>query len=130
MLEAMDLVDHDGELMLRYGRGDLGAFEILYARHKGPLYRYLLRHVRHAATANDLFQEVWSRVIAARGRYVARAKFATFLFHIAHNCAVDYHRRRHSASIQSADDEPAVKVPFPGIGWPTWSAPSCLHLPL
>ena len=111
----MDLVDLDGELMLRYGSGDLGAFEILYARHKGPLYRYLLRHVRHAATANDLFQEVWSRVIATRSRYVARAKFATFLFHIAHNCAVDYHRRRLSTPIQSAGDEPAAALPEPEV---------------
>ncbi len=111
----MDLVDHDGELMLRYRSGDVGAFEILYARHKGPLYRYLLRHVRHAATANDLFQEVWSRVVAARSRYVATAKFATFLFHIAHNCAVDYHRRLLSTPIQSAGDGPSAALAEPEL---------------
>jgi RNA polymerase sigma-70 factor (ECF subfamily) len=52
-----------------------------------------LRHVRNACAAADLFQEVWSHLIAARARYEPRAKFATFLFHIAHNCAIDYFRR-------------------------------------
>ncbi len=49
--------------------GDLRAFETLYARHKGPLYRYLLRHTRDRALADDLFQETWGRLIGARQRY-------------------------------------------------------------
>jgi RNA polymerase sigma-70 factor (ECF subfamily) len=92
--------DADANLMLRYRDGNAAAFASLYQRHKGPLYRYLLRHVRNAGVAADLFQEVWSRVIASRSRYEARAKFVTFLFHIAHNCAMDFFRSdavsRHS----------------------------------
>jgi RNA polymerase sigma-70 factor (ECF subfamily) len=88
----MDLED-DGELMLRYARGDLRAFEVLYQRHRGGLYRYLSRHTHHPEAANDLFQEVWSKVIASRDRYERRAKFQTFLYRIAHNCFVDYCRR-------------------------------------
>ena len=93
MLLKMDLSDDDAGLMLRYRDGDAAAFAALYAEYKGPLYRYLLRHVRNAGAAADLFQEVWSRLVATRARYEPRAKFATFLFHIAHNCAVDYFRR-------------------------------------
>ena len=89
----MPFEDADIELMLRYRDGDAAAFANLYAHHKGPLYRYLLRHVRNAGAASDLFQEVWSRVIANRARYEPRAKFATFLFHIAHNCTIDFFRR-------------------------------------
>ena len=88
----MDLED-DGELMLRYARGDLRAFEVLYRRHRGGLYRYLSRHARNPEAASDLFQEVWSKVIASRDRYEPRAKFQTFLYRIAHNCFVDYCRR-------------------------------------
>jgi len=88
----MDLED-DGELMLRYARGDLRAFEVLYQRHRGGLYRYLSRHTHNPEAANDLFQEVWSKVIASRDRYERRAKFQTFLYRIAHNCFVDYCRR-------------------------------------
>ena len=90
---GMAFFDDDVSLMLRYRDGDPDAFAALYSRHKGPLYRYLLRHVRNAGAAADLFQEVWSRLIAARARYQPRAKFATFLFQIAHNCAMDFFRR-------------------------------------
>ena len=93
MLDAMEPVDEDAGLMLRYREGDAAAFLTLYERHKGPLYRYLLRQVRNAGAAADLFQEVWSRLIATRARYEARAKFATYLFHIAHNCTMDFFRR-------------------------------------
>jgi len=89
----MESLDEDAKLMLRYRDGDPDAFSALYSRHKGPLYRYLLRQVRNAGAAADLFQEVWSHLIATRSRYEARAKFATYLFHIAHNCAVDFFRR-------------------------------------
>ena len=87
------VVPDDTALMLRYRDGDVRAFELLYERHKGALYRYLQRLCHSPEMANDLFQEVWSKVIASRERYEARAKFTTFLFHIAHNCAIDQFRR-------------------------------------
>lgn len=113
MLHSMEALDEDAELMLRYQAGEAAAFDALYARHKGPLYRYLLRHVRSAATATDLFQEVWMRVIANRLRYAPRAKFATFLFHIAHNCAVDHHRRLRATPVDAlAEGHDAVSAAF------------------
>lgn len=83
----------DTTLMLRYRDGDASAFEILYERHKRPLYRYLQRMCRQREIADDLFQEVWSKLIASRGRYEVRAQFNTFLFRIAHNCVIDHFRR-------------------------------------
>lgn len=87
------MTDDDCGLMLRYAGGDLQAFGTLYSRHRSALYRYLARHVRERPAADDLFQEVWSRVIAHRASYQPRAKFSTFLYRIAHNCCVDYQRR-------------------------------------
>lgn len=95
----------DGELMLRYARGDLRAFEALYQRHRSALYRYLSRYTRNQEAANDLFQEVWSKVIASRDRYEARAKFQTFLYRIAHNCFVDYCRRTTVRAEVSGDTQ-------------------------
>jgi RNA polymerase sigma-70 factor (ECF subfamily) len=83
----------DGELMVRYAGGDMPAFETLYRRHRSALYRYLARHTRDPEIANDLFQEVWSKVIASRARYEPRAKFSTFLYRVAHNCFIDHYRR-------------------------------------
>jgi RNA polymerase sigma-70 factor (ECF subfamily) len=85
--------DEDAQLMLAYGRGEMRAFETLYSRHRAALYRYLVRQARDAEIANDLFQEVWSRVIVIRARYEPRAKFRTFLFTLAHNCFIDHCRR-------------------------------------
>jgi RNA polymerase sigma-70 factor (ECF subfamily) len=89
--------------MLRYARGDLSAFTRLYERHKGALYRYLLRQTREHAASDDLFQEVWSRVIASRERYEPRAKFSTYLFSIAHNCFIDHCRRAGTSPIARAE---------------------------
>lgn len=96
--------EEDGELMLRYAHGDMRAFEALYRRHRTALYRYLARLTCDTEVANDLFQEVWSKVIASRDRYEARAKFRTFLYRIAHNCFIDYCRR---ASVRSEQAESA-----------------------
>src|SRR6267142_3016022 len=115
MLEPMEPLDEDAKLMVRYRDGDADAFSTLYARHKGPLYRYLLRQVRNAGAASDLFQDVWSRLIATRSRYEARAKFATYLFHIAHNCTIDFFRRdlkmRRHARPDDADALSEPEVP-------------------
>jgi RNA polymerase sigma-70 factor (ECF subfamily) len=101
----------DGALMLRYRDGDVQAFEILYARHKGALYRYLQRMCRNPEAANDLFQEVWGKVIASRDRYEVRAQFNTFLFRIAHNCAIDYFRR---SGRQQTQDVAGLEEELPG----------------
>lgn len=97
--------EDDGELLVRYAQGDIRAFAVLYARHRAPLYRYLVRHTRNADTASDLFQEVWSRVILGSKRYEPRARFRTFLFRIAHNCFIDHCRRTATRSEASGDGD-------------------------
>jgi RNA polymerase sigma-70 factor (ECF subfamily) len=87
-------VDPDAMLMLAYARGDLAAFEALYAHHRGMLYRFLLRSVRDPHRTDELFQETWSRVISARARYQPQAKFSTWLLQIAHNLMIDSMRRQ------------------------------------
>ena len=95
----------DSALMLRYRDGDVAAFETLYRRHKDALFRYLLRHCRHRASAEDVFQEVWGKIIKARDTYRPTAKFTTFLYHVAHNCFID-HVRRSKKHGDTADIEP------------------------
>jgi RNA polymerase sigma-70 factor (ECF subfamily) len=112
---TMDSLDEDAKLMARYRDGDVDAFSSLYARHKGPLYRYLLRQVRSASAAADLFQEVWSRLIATRNRYEARAKFATYLFRIAHNCSVDFFRRDVTMRRGARSDDADVQAAEPEV---------------
>ncbi|NNF40771.1 MAG: RNA polymerase sigma factor [Woeseiaceae bacterium] len=88
----------DSALMLRYQDGDLAAFDTLYRRHNDPLYRYLLRLSQNRDTADDLFQEVWGKIVKTRARYRPTARFTTFLYRVAHNCFIDHLRRnkRHA----------------------------------
>ena len=97
----MGHMPEDSALMLRYKDGDTSAFETLYKRHNDSLYRYLLRLSNNRAAAEDIFQEVWSKIIKARQSYRATAKFTTFMYRVAHNCFIDYIRRnkRHANSV-------------------------------
>jgi RNA polymerase sigma-70 factor (ECF subfamily) len=106
---AMERSPEDSALMLRYRDGDTAAFEILYRRHNHALYRYLLRLCKHRDNADDIFQEVWGKIIKAADRYRPTAKFSTYLYRVAHNCFIDYLRRnkRHSHIAEvDADRQP------------------------
>jgi RNA polymerase sigma-70 factor (ECF subfamily) len=94
----------DEELMLAYRHGDAGAFEALYKRHRGALFRFVLRSLHQRSAAEELFQEVWMRVIEARGRYAPQARFTTWLYTIAHNLLVD-HWRKKGLAVVSLDQE-------------------------
>ncbi len=98
--------------MLAYRDGDASAFDALYRRHKGPLYRYLLRQCRDAAAAEDLFQDIWANLVRARRSYVVSARFSTYLYRLAHNRVIDHYRRRVPAALVSYDDDDA-SVPEP-----------------
>ena len=80
--------------MLAYRDGNGGAFETLYGRHRARLFRFVLRSVKERGMAEELFQDVWMRVIEARGRYAPKARFTTWLYSIAHNRLVDHWRRK------------------------------------
>ena len=103
---AMEARLADSALMLRYCDGDVAAFEILYRRHKDSVYRYLLRLCGRQDVAEDIFQEVWAKIIKARTSYRRTAKFTTFLYRVAHNCFIDHIRRnkRHAGRTEFDED--------------------------
>jgi len=111
----MDQPVADEDLMLRYRDGDVRAFEDLYARHRGGVFRYVLRQVGFRAAAEEVFQEVWTNIISSRSRYRVEARFATFLYRVAHNCVIDHFRRRPPLQLIALDDdaEEALQVPGP-----------------
>jgi RNA polymerase sigma-70 factor (ECF subfamily) len=103
----------DEQLMLAYRDGDAGAFETLYARHRGALYRFMLRSLKDRGTAEELFQEAWIRVIEARTRYAASARFTTWLYTIAHNLLVDHWRRKGLTLVELNEDTEGVSPDNP-----------------
>jgi RNA polymerase sigma-70 factor (ECF subfamily) len=99
----------DEELMLSYQQGDAVAFEVLYERHKGGVFRYLMAKCHQQAIAEELFQDVWMKLIAARDRYEARAKFTTYLYQLAHNHFIDYYRKTRIDVFQHKDQDEDVE---------------------
>lgn len=104
----------DEQLMLRYRDGNAAAFDELYGRHRGGVFRYVLRQVGLRSAAEEVFQEIWMNIISSRARYRVEARFATFLYHVAHNCVIDHFRRKtplHLISLDDADEAHQVAGP-------------------
>ena len=93
----------DEALMLAFGQGDAAAFERLYGRHRGPTFRYFLRHTSHRATADELHQDLWLKVVRARERYAADARFTTWLYTLARHRLVDHWRTRQVSPLTPLD---------------------------
>jgi len=103
---VMDQDIADEELMLLYQQGDAAAFEMLYLRHKGPVYRYILRQCGELETVNELFQDVWMKLIQNRGGYEVKAKFTTWLYTIARHRIIDYYRQAGKRAYEAEEKNP------------------------
>ena len=103
-----DTDDSDEALMLRYAGGAAAAFDALYGRHRGGVYRYLLRHCGNGGLADELFQDVWMSVIRARETYRPTARFAAWLYTLAHHRIVDHWRATGQAEHVSIDADDAA----------------------
>lgn len=86
----------DETLLARYRQGDGAAFEILYARHRQGLYRFLLGLSGKPELADEVFQDTWLSLIRSTSQPQGRATFRTWLFQIARNRLID-HWRKHGA---------------------------------
>lgn len=105
--------------MLAFAAGDARAFEELYARHRGGLFRFIARSVNDPGLAEELFQDVWTRVIDARQRYEPTARFQTWLYRVATNRIIDHHRARrpdYSLDAEAPEDWLTDSSPGPGSG--------------
>lgn len=101
----------DDQLMLAYAHGDAAAFDVLYARHEGGLFRFVRRLLgaRLAAQADEVFQDTWVRIISARDSFSPQgATWRTWAFTIAHNLAMDRLRvsgREVALDAHATDDD-------------------------
>ncbi len=96
-MEQNIVEETDEDLMSQYCAGASAAFERLYARHKGGLFRYFVRHCSSHDLAEELFQDVWIKIVNSRQTYQQTAKFTTFLYRVAHNRLIDHYRHLSSA---------------------------------
>ncbi|MDP2369822.1 RNA polymerase sigma factor [Rhodoferax sp.] len=89
-MTAHETPDH--HLMIAYAAGDAAAFDILYARHEGAMYRFVRRVLGPAlaSQADEVFQDTWLRIVTARASFAPQgASWRTWAFTIAHHAAMD-----------------------------------------
>ena len=97
----------DQELIARYSEGDEKSFEILLHRYKSKIYTSIYLFVKDHAQAEDIFQEVFIKIIDTlrRGKYNHEGKFVQWAMRIAYNMCVDHHRRnKRRAHLNPTDD--------------------------
>ncbi len=101
-------------------RRDPDVLDALIEQYQHRLLRYLAHMTRNRATAEDLFQETWIRVLEKGHQYDGKSRFATWLMTIAHNVAIDHLRKRTPASLDEMRDvedaapfEPVAVGPSP-----------------
>jgi RNA polymerase sigma-70 factor (ECF subfamily) len=93
-------------------RQDAGLLDELIVCYQHRLMRYLLYLTGNREMAEDLFQEVWMRVLVRGAQFNGKARFGTWLFTIARNLMIDQRRKRTMASLDemfeggSEDDRP------------------------
>jgi RNA polymerase sigma-70 factor (ECF subfamily) len=93
----------DERLLLAYRDGDSAAFKTLFRRYRGPLFNFLLRRVRDRSQAEELYQDIWAKVIERCEEFRGDSKFSTWLYTIARNHCIDNARRMKLRSHSSLD---------------------------
>lgn len=103
----------DAELMASFAGGRANAMELLIARYQQPLFAWLMGMTQNRADAEDLFQEVWIRIIKNAEGF-KNISFKAWMWRIARNLLIDFRRRKRpnislDAVAESGDDRPLVE---------------------
>ena len=94
----------DEDLIERFQRGDLYAFDLIVKRYKDQLLNFVFRFVGNQEEAEDIVQETFLRVYRKRHAYKRVAKFSTWIYTIAGNLARTELRRRKRRRLFSVSD--------------------------
>jgi RNA polymerase sigma-70 factor (ECF subfamily) len=103
----------DHELIHLFIDGSLDALETLVIRHKDKLYTSILFLVKDKYLAEDIFQDVFIRIIDTMrgGRYTEEGKFLPWAMRIAHNLCVDHFRKvKRTPTIKNSEDKDIFEV--------------------
>jgi len=85
-------------------RNEAGLLDELIVRYQHRLLRYLLYLTGNRELSEDLFQEVWMRVLVRGAQFNGQARFETWLFTIARNLVIDHRRKRTMSSLDELVD--------------------------
>jgi len=97
----------DQQLVSAFLSGDSLSIERLIIRHKDKLFGFIMSKVKDVDLANDIFQEVFIKVInkLREGRYNEEGKFISWVMRISHNMVIDHFRREARVKMIRPNDE-------------------------
>jgi RNA polymerase sigma-70 factor (ECF subfamily) len=98
------LNDPDVQLMLRFQRGDMDAFQQLFQKYSPSVVNFAFHFLGSRARAEEIAQEVFLQVYRWQKRYEPKAKFSTWLFKIANNhCLNEVRKGEYRVTRESLD---------------------------
>lgn len=106
--------DEDAALLLRVAAGEDAAMRPLVERWQGPLVNFFYRSLRSVEASEDLAQVVFVRIYRAAPKYEPRAKFSTYLFHIARRILINEFRRQSRKPLDAVDPADLHEAITPG----------------
>jgi RNA polymerase sigma-70 factor, ECF subfamily len=83
------------EMAVRASHGDISAFETLYERYNDYVKETALQVLHSHQDAEDVAQNVWSKLLLKLHQYIPKARFSTWLYRVARHAAIDHRRRLH-----------------------------------
>ena len=97
----------DQQLVSAYLSGDSLSIEHLITRHKDKVFRFIISKVKNVDLANDIFQEVFIKVInkLREGRYNEEGKFISWVMRISHNMVIDHFRKESKVKMIRPNDD-------------------------
>lgn len=124
MKQYIDMSDE--ELVIAYRQGDQKCFQELYKRYQRKIFSYILVSVKNKEVTNDIFQEVFFKVINTiqSGNYREEGKFAQWIIRITHNAVIDHFRyqNKYATSPSNEDDDNSNYV-FDNISVNNYTSP-------
>lgn len=113
----------DEQLLAAYRGGDIDAFEALLGRYRVPMFNVILRLVGDRGRAEEIYQEVWLKVVERSGDFRGDARFSTWLYTVARNLCID-HQRKTKLRTHPSLDQPGSGSESPLSGRLPNSGPS------
>jgi RNA polymerase sigma-70 factor, ECF subfamily len=108
----------DADLIQKARRGDVEAYNLLISRWEKRVYNYLLRIVRDREEALDLSQDVFLKAYQNLRKLEDPARFAPWLYRIAHNEAFSSFRKRRPEADVLAPEPAREEIPVGGEAFP------------
>ena len=107
----------DQELMIMFREGNTAAFDLLFDKYRLPVFNFIYRMLdRERASAEDLLQEIFMKVVDGKDFYEPKAKFSTWLFSIVRNHCLNFIKSRRymqagsTVSLDARDKESGLNL--------------------